>query len=233
MRAETLANGTTVYITKEHRFGTDAFVLTHFASPRAGDIVVDLGSGCGIMPLICADRYAPQEVWGVELQRDAHELLCRAVLEAGLAHIHPLHADLRERPDELPRGRCTLVLCNPPYTEGGGGLLSEGDAARIARHETMCTFADIAAAARSLLQFRGRLCVSARPERLVDIVCDMRAHRLEPKRLRFVHKHADTPPWLALIEGIHGGQPFLTVEPPLIVYDGGELSDEMHAAYGK
>jgi len=36
--------------------------------PRTGDTVVDLGTGCGIIPLILAFRYPGVRVWGVELQ---------------------------------------------------------------------------------------------------------------------------------------------------------------------
>jgi len=75
------------------------------------------------------------------------------------------------------------------------------------------------------------------PERLVDVVGAMRSHNIEPKRIRFVQKRHDTAPWLFLIEGKRGAAPFLTIDPPLILYsDGGEYSSEMkkiYADYGR
>ena len=60
----------------------------------------------------------------------------------------------------------------------------------------------------------------------------MRECKIEPKRLRTVHKTASSPPWLILAEGRLGGSSFMKIEPPLIVMgDNGEYSDEMKRIY--
>ena len=38
---------TRVAVSAEHRFGTDAILLSHFAAPRTGETVYELGTGCG------------------------------------------------------------------------------------------------------------------------------------------------------------------------------------------
>ena len=48
---ETLAHGTKVCISRAHRFGTDAMLLSGFARPRRAETAVDLCSGCGIVAL--------------------------------------------------------------------------------------------------------------------------------------------------------------------------------------
>ena len=58
----------------------------------------------------------------------------------------------------------------------------------------MCSIDDVCAAAAKLLQTGGRLCVCQRPERLLDVLESMRAHKIEPKRVRFVQKRGDTAP---------------------------------------
>lgn len=70
-----------------------------------------------------------------------------------------------------------------------------------------------------------------RPERLADTMVAMRNAGLEPKRLRLVHKNADTPPWLFLIEGRKGGKSFMKIEKPLIMGSGG-ISKELMMIYG-
>ena len=47
----------------------------------------------------------------------------------------------------------------------------------------------------------------------------MTACGLEPKRLRLVTPRADRAPSLVLVEGRRGGNPGLTIEPPLILQD--------------
>ena len=42
----------------------------------------------------------------------------------------------------------------------------------------------------------------------------MRAHGLEPKRLRMVQHSAAHAPWLFLLEARRGGRPSMTIEPP-------------------
>ena len=47
----------------------------------------------------------------------------------------------------------------------------------------------------------------------------MRANRLEPKRLRFVHPKMGKEANTLLIEGIKDGKPDLKILPPLYVYE--------------
>ena len=54
-------------------------------------------------------------------------------------------------------------------------------------------------------------------ERLADIVTAMRAHDLEPKRLRLVQHREGEAPFLLLMEGRKGAKPYLTAEPTLIL----------------
>ena len=39
-----------------YRFSIDALLLAHFAEPRPEDRVIDLGTGCGVIPLILIFR---------------------------------------------------------------------------------------------------------------------------------------------------------------------------------
>ena len=92
---------------------------------------------------------APREAVAVEIQEAACAQMAHSLAEGNLpaGRFVPLCADLRELRGRLPAGGFDLVTCNPPYTGPGGGLLSADPAGRIARHETACTLADVAAAA--------------------------------------------------------------------------------------
>lgn len=237
-RFEDLSDKIHVCVSAEHRFGTDAFLLASFAAPRKKDIVCDLGTGCGIIPLLFYRNFGPAKVVGVDIQPQAVEQFTRSVQASICAdRLFPLEADLteiaRKKPFPLlPPHTFDLVTCNPPYKAANSGILSDQAADQIARHETLCTIDDVCAAAARLLKFGGRLCVCQRPERICDTIAAMRAHKIEPKRLRFVAKNLASAPWLFLLEGKKGSKPFLKVEPLLTVQGKEGFSEELLKIYG-
>ena len=128
---EQLAEGLSVCVTKEHRFGTDAFLLSDFANVRRRDTACDLGTGCGIIPLLWfRDRSeAPQVAYGVDIQPLAIRQLCYTVEQAQLQErVLPVECnlvDLEQLKEKLPFGSFSLVTCNPPYKKAEHGILSE------------------------------------------------------------------------------------------------------------
>ena len=57
-----------------YRFSIDAVLLAHYARPRPADRVLDLGTGCGIIPLILAFRYSDITLYGIEIQKELSDL---------------------------------------------------------------------------------------------------------------------------------------------------------------
>lgn len=239
--AQQLSDRITVCTSPSHRFGTDAFLLADFARPRRGELACDLGTGCGIIPLIWAMRAepVPAGVWGVELQPEAAALFRESVRRSQLPFpIFPVEADLRqwaepgqELPEQPPAGKLHLVSCNPPYFAEHTGGISRGQAQRAARHEGSCTLPQVCRAAARLLRYGGRLAICLRPQRLAEAMASFSEAGFAPKRLRFVAKEADTPPWLFLLEGKKGGRPGLQVLPQLNLYRAGEPAPELEALY--
>lgn len=217
-----------------HTFGTDAVLLSDFATPKRRDIACDLGTGCGIIPMLWARDGLCKRIDGVEIQPAGANQLLRSVAANGLGDKLFVHcADLRALDGVLAQGAYDLVTMNPPYKAADTGIPSAALHEKIARHETLCTFSDVASTAGYLLRFGGRLCICFRPERLAEAMRCMQAQKIEPKRLRMVSKNAQTAPWLCLLEGRLGGKVGMQVEPSLFVYDSkGNLSDEMRRIYG-
>ena len=226
MRIENLGGGVVVCTDVGHTVGTDAILLASFAAPKRVETACDLGCGSGVIPLLWfAGEPPPKKAYGLELQPHAARLARLSVEKSGLGgRLNILECDLRELPPDLPRGGFDLLTCNPPYNAVGAGVMSARDNDKIARHETACSLDDVCAAAAKLLRFGGRLCVCYLPERLADLLGAMRTHRIEPKRLRFIHKNADSPPWLVLAEGKLGSKPFMQVDPPVFLDSGDALT---------
>ena len=49
---EKVGEGLFVCVSKAHRFGTDSVLLANFANAKNKDLVCDLGTGCGIIPIL-------------------------------------------------------------------------------------------------------------------------------------------------------------------------------------
>lgn len=228
---EKLTDKLIVCASSDHRFGTDAFLLTDFSGYRQKDSVCDLGTGCGIIPMIMQKKMPPKITYAVDIQEGAINQLKLGLERSETSGIVPICADLKELWDGAPLGKLDLVTCNPPYKAADSGFESVIDAQKIARHEIMCTIDDVCAAASRLLKFGGRLCVCNRPERLSDVIFAMKKHNIEPKRLRMVSKTPEDAPWLFLIEGKKGSKPFMKIEPQLYIRSGDGFSDELKKIY--
>ncbi|MBQ9902709.1 MAG: tRNA1(Val) (adenine(37)-N6)-methyltransferase [Clostridia bacterium] len=233
---EPLAGNRVIYVSPHSRFGTDAVLLADFASPRRNDIAADLCTGGGIIPLLWLSGDAPRaKVTGLELQGECCALARMSIEANGDSdRFEVIEGDLREAEKYLPREKCSLVTCNPPYFPAGSGFANKSEERTIARSEVMCDSYDVCRAARYLLKYGGRLCLCQRPERLTDVICAMREQGIEPKKLRLVQQRAGSEPWLVLAEGRRGGKPGVKFLPVLTVEDGnGNYSDEMRNIYGR
>lgn len=233
---ETINKTLRICVSQEHKFGTDAFLLSDFAQVKRKDRAVDLGTGCGIIPLLWFREMedAPQVAYGVDIQPQAIQQMKQTVEACGLeGRLIPVQGDLKDLSAQLPADSFTLITCNPPYKAANTGILNDLNAHTIARHEIFCGIDDVCAAAARLLKFGGRLCICQRPERLLDTLEAMRKNKVEPKRVRFVQKKGDTEPWLFLAEGRKGGKPYLHVEAPFLIQekDSTEFSEELRRVY--
>ncbi len=222
-----------INVSSDHTFGTDAVLLADFGCRLKVTKHCDLGTGCGIIPLLVLKNSAAKSSVGVEIQNPAVKIAESNVELNGLeGRMRVIGADLKNIKEHLPSGEFDLVTCNPPYKADGAGSKNLTEAERIARHEVCCTLSDVIDAAAYLLKFGGRLCVCHRPERLADILCFMRERKIEPKVLREVVQKEGKEPWLVLVEGKLGGKSGMQILPPLYVEKDGVLTDEMIEIYG-
>lgn len=232
IKKEPLGNGFFVYVSPLHTFGTDAVLLADFSAARKNDRLVDLGTGCGIIPFLILRNGSLSSAVGVDISKEAAELAQRTESELKTGKFTVLNADLKTLKGRIEFGCHTLVTCNPPYKAPGAGLKNPDSIKAAARHETECTLRDIIEVSSKLLQTSGRLCMCHRPERLAELFSLMREYKLEPKRLRLVCQREGTEPWLVLIEGRKCGNTGMRIDPPLYIEKNGGLSDDMIRIYG-
>lgn len=227
-------NNLKIYVSEDHRFGTDAFLLADFAAAAPHQRVCDLCTGCGIIPLIMCRKNPPREIYGVEIMEEAVELFNKSVAENKLTdRVKPVLCDLKQL-QNIPIEYFDTVTVNPPYWKKGSGEERLSAVQAAARHEILCDINDVVRAAARLLKYGGNLKLCQIPSRLADVICSMRENKIEPKTIRFVCNKQGDKPWLFLISGKKGGKPGMEAEKDFCVYnDSGEYTDEMQRIYSE
>jgi tRNA1Val (adenine37-N6)-methyltransferase len=216
-----------------YRFSIDAVLLAHFADPRSGNKVLDLGTGCGIIPLILAYRQPQISIYGVEVQTALAELAISNLRENRQQdRITVICTDMKLLKPAMTAGPVDLVVCNPPFRRQGSGRINPDAQRAVARHEIKANLSDIIQTSHRMLRAAGRLVLIYTAGRLTGVLSRMRIEGIEPKLIRMIHSRRDTKATLILIEGVKGGRPDLEIAPPLILYDtGNDYTEEVASMF--
>ncbi len=217
-------------------FGMDAVLLSGFAADeiRSDEKILDLGTGSGVIPILLEARTRAKDLTGLEILPECADMARRSVALNRLEDkISIVCGDIREAGGLFPAASFDVVTCNPPYMIGKHGIRNPEEPKAVARHEILCTFADVAEQAEKLLRPGGALYLVHRPFRLAEIMVTLAEHKLEPKRMRLVYPYADREPNLVLLKAVRGGRPRLSVERPLIIQERpGMYTQEIRVKYG-
>lgn len=220
-RVDDLQNG--CYIIQDPEkfcFGMDAVLLSGFAKVKKGERVLDMGTGTGIIPILLSAKTEGEHFTGLEIQEECADMASRSVQYNGLEDkVRIIQGDIKEAAGIFGAASFHVVTCNPPYMIGAHGLTNPHMPKAIARHEILCTLEDVVSQAAKVLGDRGRFYLVHRPFRLTEIMNVLTKYKLEPKRMQLVYPYIDREPNMVLIEALKGGNPRITVERPLIVYE--------------
>lgn len=215
-------------------FGIDAILLSDFARDmKKSELVVDLCTGTGVIPILLAGKTEAKKIIGVEIQEECADMAKRSVALNNLENrVEIINVDLKLLKNVIPSATVDVVTVNPPYMKKGTGVINEKNAIIISKHEVSCTLEDVIKEAARLLKFNGEFYMIHKSERIADVFCTMRKYKIEPKRVRFVYPQVDKPSNLVLVEGTRSGKEFLKHEKPLIVYkENKEYTDEIYKIY--
>ncbi len=218
---DTFFNGTLQILQKKkgYRFSIDAVLLSQFIKMRKNEKAIDLGTGCGIVPLLLSQTTKAHSFVGVEIQRGLAECAQKNV---SLNHLEDrisiLHQDFRELKTIFPPDSFDVVFSNPPYRKPHTGKVNPSMERAIARHEIEGSLKDLISVASHLLPHRGRCYLIFPASRTVDLLVSLRNEKLEPKRLQFVHPRIDEGPKFILVESIKSSGVELKILDPMILH---------------
>ncbi len=217
-------------------FGVDSVLLADYAKNiKKGSLVIDVGSGTGIISLLLCKKTNLKKIFAVEIQESVAEMATRSVKLNNLQDkIEIINTDIKEIFNYLKPGQYDAIVTNPPYKKQNTGIKNIDKSQLISRHEVECTLEDVIEKSSKLLKSLGEFYMVHRAERLVDIMCLLRKYKLEPKNIRFVHSKINEKPTLILIRAVRDAREYLKIDKPLIIYDeNGQYTEEILNIYNK
>lgn len=204
-------------------FGTDAYLLSAFVKGGCNMQGADLGSGTGIIPLLCLSKNKSSKIYAFEIQPDFADLISKNAEQNGFAErLVPLCADLRDIKSADIGCELDFVTANPPYMKVDSGKRNLHDEKYIARHEVCGDIGDFCACAARLLKHGGRFYTVYRPDRLTDLIYALRQNRLEPKIITFVCAEKESEPSMVLVRSCKGGASGARITRTLFLHDSKE-----------
>jgi len=221
-----------------YRFSLDAVLAAHFHQPARGEVILDLGAGCGIISLILMYRWQDRinHIRALEYQ----ERLCRLTGENfrvnGFAEkCSCIQGDVKHILEAVRPESFTHVVCNPPYYPADAGRKSKGEECLIARHLVSAELDDFTAAAAAAVKNGGTVVFIYPAEFCSNLFFSLLKVRLEIKQLQWVYSYPDSTATarLVLVKCVKNGGTGVKVLAPLYIYKkkNGEYSEELERLY--
>ena len=215
------------------RVNLDTILLSSWVKFRSGHHnFLEAGCATGAISLLLAMRFKNIHVTGIEIQSELVDLAKTNAENNALSdRVDFIAGDLRDK-NILPREAFDVLVINPPYESQSRGRVSPDSSRSVSRHGMTCTPDDVGEFGYRVLKSRGRIFSVFTSSRMDVFIGAMTAHRLIPKRVRFVYPDMNHDSGIFLLECIKDGGEGLSVLPPLYVRDvDGEYTPEVLRAY--
>jgi tRNA1(Val) A37 N6-methylase TrmN6 len=211
-------------------FSLDSVLLPNFVTINKNiKNILDIGCGNAVIPLILSTK-TNANIMGVEIQKPVYDLAIKSVKYNNLEkQINILNKDINEFEKEIETETFDVITCNPPFFKvSEKSNFNNSDYKTIARHEIKLNISQIMKISKKLLKNKGNIAVVHRPERLIDIILEMKKNGIEPKKVRFVYPGPEKAANILLIEGVKNGNPGLKILEPLYSHKiNGEYTEEI------
>ena len=211
-------------------FSLDSVLLPNFVTLNQNITkILDIGCGNAPIPLILSTK-TNALITGVEIQAEVFEMAKESVeLNKKTTQIAIINEDIKDFYKKVETDTFDVITCNPPFFKyNRSSNINKSKYKTIARHEVKLNLSDIFSISKKLLKNNGVIAIVHRPDRLVEIIQEMKKNSIEPKKIRFVYPREDMQSNILLIEGSKNGKPGLKILPPLYTHlENGEYSDEV------
>ena len=192
------------------KVSTDSVLLGSWIEARENiNNVLDIGAGCGVLSLMCAQRFPYARVHAVEIDgATAQECNDNFFASPWAERLMVETADFAQWE---PHGAYDLILCNPPYFHGD--VKSPGERRRQARHDDTLTVETVVERGARLLSLEGSIGIVYPAADYEKIEAVAQKCRLAIARRCKVFTVEDKPAQLVLVQLSHSlGKPTVDEE---------------------
>ncbi len=166
----------------------DPVILAAQVTPFKDCKIIDIGCGCGIIPLILGYRCKDVHIIGVEIQPDLAGFARKNIIENQMSdRIQILNKDIRTTTPHDVHGPADIIISNPPYKKKGTGRQNPDIQKAIARHEIKLELPQFFSSAHRLLKPRGQILFIFPADRLTDIVLGLQLLDFQLDWIQFIH----------------------------------------------
>ncbi len=218
-----------------YAFTSDAVLLANFYKIKNNAIVVDFGTGSGVIALLIAYKSKAKKVYGLEIQKVMSNMAKRSVeLNKMQDKIEIINDKIQNADKIFGLNSVDVVVCNPPYSKKGTCKPNESDNQRISRHEVEVNLEEIVHSASKILKEKGELRLVHQASRLGEIIEVASKFGFRLKTLRLVQSFDNTSAHLALFRFVKQGGYGTEVLPTLIMNNAdGTYTAEVREIYNK
>ena len=201
-----------------YTFTSDSVILANFIKMKKGDKGADIGTGCGIIPVLLSAKVEFERISAFEIQPQMARIAEKNVILNKLEDkIEIVSDDVRNFKQHFKADSFDVVFSNPPYMHSNVAL-NEKPVRAIARHDNKLPIDDLCKTAYDMLKFNGKFYVVYTSTRTAELICTLKKFNLEPKRMFFTENGKDRVV-LVVIEAVKGAKQGMEVLPALQTND--------------
>lgn len=135
------------------KIGTDAILLGRWTEVSENDEVLDIGTGCGLIPLMLAQK-GIKSADAVEIDNDSYEEAAQNFSNSAWnSRLFAIHDDIKHYA-EICEKKYDLVVSNPPFYFGDN--IPEKAKKGLARHTNTLSYNDLLSAVKKIMKPGGR-----------------------------------------------------------------------------
>ncbi len=135
------------------KIGTDAILLSRWVEVSENDDVLDIGTGCGLIPLMLAQK-GIKSADAVEIDNDSYDEAAQNFRNsAWKSQLFAINDDIKHYSSVCEK-KYDLIVSNPPFFFGDN--IPEKSKKSLARHTNTLSYNDLLVSVKRLLKPEGR-----------------------------------------------------------------------------
>ncbi len=201
------------------KVSTDSVLLGAWTDIEKSNTILDIGTGCGVLALMVAQRNLEAEIIAIEIEPSfAQEALANFTNSRFAKRIHLLNEDVRN----FNKKKFDHIICNPPYFSDS--LKSDIDSRNKVRHDLNLSFESLAETCSKLMTMDGKISLVIPIARKPDLVKSFSTFELYLARCCDIKHTIDSPVSLVLLE-FQTKKNELVSSSELIIKNGNEFNN--------